>query len=168
MTAEDVLDLYNRAAERGILLWIDGGWGVDALLERQTRPHEDLDIVVQQKDVARLKELLNGYAEVLRDDTSAWNFVLGDEDGRLIDFHVIVLDEHGNGIYGPPENGVMYPASSLTGTGKINGQVVRCISAEDMVKFHSGYELDEKDYNDVKALCEKFGIELPSEYRRFQ
>ena len=30
-----------------------------------------------------------------------------------------------------------------------------------MVKFHSGYELKEKDFQDVAALCEKFGIELP-------
>jgi hypothetical protein len=32
-----------------------------------------------------------------------------------------------------------------------------------MVKFHSGYELKKKDFQDVSALCEKFGIELPQE-----
>ena len=30
-----------------------------------------------------------------------------------------------------------------------------------MVRFHSGYDLKEKDFRDVSALCEKFGIELP-------
>jgi lincosamide nucleotidyltransferase A/C/D/E len=35
-----------------------------------------------------------------------------------------------------------------------------------MVKFHSGYVLDENDYRDVRALCETFGIELPEEYKR--
>jgi hypothetical protein len=36
-----------------------------------------------------------------------------------------------------------------------------------MVKFHSGYELKDKDFKDVSALCQKFGIELPQEYTKF-
>lgn len=75
--------------------------------------------------------------------------------------HVISLDAAGNGIYGPQENGLMYPADSLTGTGMISGFAVSCISAQWMVKFHSGYELTEKDYQDVSALCEKYGLALP-------
>jgi lincosamide nucleotidyltransferase A/C/D/E len=74
----------------------------------------------------------------------------------------------GNDLYGPPENGIMYPADSLTGTGTINGFPVRCISPQWMVKFHSGYELTEKDYRDVSALCERYGIALPKEYFRFK
>jgi len=45
---------------------------------------------------------------------------------------------------------------------------VRCISAEWAVKFHSGYELKEKDFRDVSALCQKFGIGLPATYERFK
>jgi len=42
------LDLFDTL---GIRVWIDGGWGVDALLAEQTRPHEDLDIVIPEGDV---------------------------------------------------------------------------------------------------------------------
>jgi hypothetical protein len=28
--------------------------------------------------------------------------------------------------------------------------------------------VDENDYRDVKALCEKFGIEIPAEYDEFK
>ena len=56
---------------------------------------------------------------------------------------------------------------SLTGTGSIQGYPVKCISADWMVKFHSGYELDENDDQDVSALCERFGMALPAEYERF-
>ena len=63
-----------------------------------------------------------GYKDVQRDDTRDWNFVLGDSKGRLIDIHVVVFDDKGNGIYGPIENGKLYPVDSLTGAGVINGQ----------------------------------------------
>jgi lincosamide nucleotidyltransferase A/C/D/E len=170
MNANDVLAFYRLAFEVGINIWIDGGWGVDSLLEKETRPHADLDIVVQAKDLTRLVGLLKlrGFIDVPRDDTSDWNFVLGDDKGHEIDFHVITIDAQGNGIYGPKENGSMYPASALTGIGRISGQGVRCISAEDLVKFHSGYQLDETDYRDVSALCEKFGIEMPKEFDNFK
>ncbi len=36
-----------------------------------------------------------------------------------------------------------------------------------MVDFHTGYTLDENDYHDVKAFCERFGMPLPEEYASF-
>ena len=170
MTPVDVIDVYTSLENLGIEIWIDGGWGVDALLGEQTRPHKDLDIAIQQRDVPRLRLFLQTrqYRDIKLEEARAWNFVLGDENGREIDVHAIVLDDKGNGIYGPSEKGEMYPAASLTGTGKIQGKKVRCISPEWMVKFHSGYQLKEKDFRDVSALCSKFGIELPAEYERFK
>ena len=170
MEAADVLELYNALEKLGIEVWIDGGWGVDALLEKQTRPHKDLDIVIQQKDVARLRELLeaHGCKEIKLEIARPHNFVLADSHGHEIDVHVIILDEQGNGIYGPAENGEMYPVDALAGIGIIAGQTVKCISPRWTINFHSGYELKETDYQDVAALCEKFGIQLPAEYERFR
>ncbi len=170
MNLADVMDLYTQLNRLGIAVWLDGGWGVDALLGEQTRPHSDVDIVIQQGDVPRLRELLEaqGYGDVPRDDTSAWNFVLGDSRGRLVDVHAVVFDAEGNGLYGPPERGVMYPAGSLTGMGDLDGYAVKCISAEYMVKFHTGYKLRESDFHDVSALCARFGIDTPGEYAVLQ
>jgi lincosamide nucleotidyltransferase A/C/D/E len=58
-------------------------------------------------------------------------------------------------------------SGQLTGNGSINGYPVRCISPEWLVKFHSGYQLDENDYYDVRALCERFAIPLPAEFLKF-
>ncbi len=170
MEATDVISLYEICLQNAITIWIDGGWGVDALLGYQSRPHKDLDIAIQEKDVSKLRELLQGkgYKEIKLATAKPHNFVLGDESRHEIDVHVIVLDANGNGMYGPVDNGEMYPADSLTGTGLIAGKVVRCISPEWMVKFHSGYKLQEKDFRDVSALCEKFGIRLPEEYLKFK
>ena len=169
MEDTDVISFYEMCLKNAIPIWIDGGWGVDALLGYQSRLHNDLDIAIQEKDVSKLRELLQrkGYQEIKLDIARPHNFVLGDERGHEIDIHVIVLDSQGNGIYGPIDNGEMYPADSLTGTGMIAGRNVRCISPEWMVKFHSGYEPKEKDFKDVAALCEKFAIQLPEAYLKF-
>jgi lincosamide nucleotidyltransferase A/C/D/E len=170
MNAVDVISLYSDLQKLSINIWVDGGWGVDALLGEQTRPHKDLDIAIQQQDIPRLRAFLEarGYKETKIEDARPWNFVLGDENGREIDVHVIVLDKEGNGIYGPVENGQLYPSASLSGKGVIQGEIVRCISAEWAVKFHSGYELKAKDFVDVSALCKKFGLDLPEEYAQFR
>ncbi len=170
MNASNVLNIYRKLTGLGIEVWIDGGWGVDALLGKQTRLHQDFDIVLQQKDLPMLRELLSaeGYKDVERDDTRRWNFVLGDNNGNEIDIHAIVIDKDGNGLYGPEEMGVMFPAGSLTGTGTIAGQAVRCISAEHMVQFHTGYEIKDNDIADVTALCERFGIPFSEEYRHLK
>jgi len=167
-SSKDVIALYKELINTGIDIWLDGGWAVDALLGKQTRPHEDADIVIQEKDISKLRKLLEskGYKDVIRDDTSDWNFVLGDNKGHLVDIHVIVFDDKKNGIYGPKENGKMYPVDSLAGKGILNGIEVKCISPEYLVKFHSGYELQDKDHEDVLALCKKFKIDCQEEYEK--
>ncbi|MBG0825776.1 nucleotidyltransferase family protein [Planomonospora sp. ID91781] len=170
MTADDVQEFLTLMDGLGIRTWLDGGWAVDACLGSQTRPHTDLDIVVQEHDAPAAAAVLRarGYRPVPRDDTTAWNFVLGDEAGHLIDFHVIVLDADGHGVYGPPGNGERYPAQALAGTGRIGGREVACISPEWLVRFHTGYAVDAEDWADVSALCERFGIAIPEDYQRFQ
>ncbi|WP_420349025.1 nucleotidyltransferase domain-containing protein [Pelagibius sp.] len=168
MTAEDVTAFCAAMAARGIGIWLDGGWGVDALLGRQTRAHSDLDIVVEEKDLQDVVGFLqgSGYRDLPRPDTRPWNFALGDQTGRIVDLHVVVLDDRGNGRYGPPEAGEgCYPAEALEGRGEVNGRAVRCTSAAFQVQSHSGYALTDKDHRDVTALAEAFDLELPAAFR---
>ena len=165
MTAPAVIGFVQLLNASHIEVWIDGGWGVDALLGKQTRLHTDLDIAVRHADVPHIRALLaaRNYQEVPRDDTRDCNFVLGDEAGHLIDVHSFTYDSAGQIVFG-----VEYPYDSLHGTGFINGIHVKCITPEWLVKFHSGYQLDENDYHDVKLLCQHFGFELPAEYADFE
>jgi len=91
--------------------------------------------------------------------------VLGNKAGLEVDVHAFTFDENGNGVYGPPANGEYYWADALTGVGTIDGRHVRCISPEWLVRFHTGYTLKATDFHDVAALCRRFQIELPEEYR---
>ena len=57
-----------------------GGWGVDALLGRQTRPHHDLDVLVSVDDLGRLRDLLAEHAFTRRliwEDENRWIDVQG-------------------------------------------------------------------------------------------
>jgi lincosamide nucleotidyltransferase A/C/D/E len=163
ITAQEVVHIVRLLDQHNIEVWVDGGWGVDALLGKQTRNHADLDIAIKHADVPTARRILEerGYRDVPREDTKDWNFVLGDQAGHLLDVHSFTFDDAGKCIYG-----CAYPADSLAGSGVIAGQRVKCISAEWMVEFHSGYVLDADDYRDVLALCNAFGISLPAEYDR--
>jgi lincosamide nucleotidyltransferase A/C/D/E len=164
MSSNNVVEIVKLLEDNGIEVFVDGGWGIDALLGEQTRKHGDLDIALPHRFVPKLRELLRGrgYVDVPRDDTRDCNFVLGDNQGHEVDVHSYTFDENGHNVFG-----VAYEPRHLTGTGVINGYDVKCIPADVMVEFHSGYELDENDYHDVKAICERFGIGLPSDYQKF-
>lgn len=122
-----------------------------------------MDIAINHKDKPKLLKLLKerGYKDMVRDDTSDWNFVLGDGE-REVDVHTFVFDEEGNNVFGTD-----YPKESLTGIGIINGVSVNCIHPEWVVKFHAqaSFEPKEKDIRDVHAICAKFGLELPENYK---
>lgn len=165
MNAPSVVALYRRLRALGIPIWLDGGWGVDALLGEQTRPHDDLDIVVEERHLSRLRAALQdeGFRDVERDDTTAWNFVLGDAAGRQVDVHAIVFDTTGNGLLGPAENGLMYPAGSLSGVGTVEGIEMKCLTAAFQVA-RTGYTLRDKDFRDVRALRERFGLSPPASF----
>jgi lincosamide nucleotidyltransferase A/C/D/E len=162
-SAKDVVDFYCLMERAEINIWVDGGWGVDALLGKQLRPHKDLDIAVEWKDVPRLREVLAtyGYAQVRED--SQWNFVLADDGGHEVDVHAFVYDDDGNIV-----DGVLYPAKSLTGSGTIDGHSVRCISSQYQVEFLAPWihKWPEKYLEAVSSLCEQFQIRRPEEYTR--
>jgi len=161
MTSQDVLGIYKWLEENGVAVWIDGGWCVDALLGMQTREHADLDIAVHRKKNAKLRQLLvsKGYREEKRSDSTEYMYVLSDAFQKRIDVHVFEYDENGKNVYG-----IAYPFGSLTGTGLINGQEVKCVDQKFMFEFKTGYAPKVKDLQDVRALSNRFGFKLPSRY----
>lgn len=164
MTEQDVVTLLELLAAKGVTPWVDGGWGVDALLGEQTREHGDLDIVIESHDETAVLDVLRdeGFHEVPMWFTTPVHSVWQHDDGRALDLHVVELNDQGGGVYG--DEGV-YPAEGLTGRGAIGGRQVRCISAATQVEFHRGYELRAQDRHDVQQLCAAFGLKLPEEYR---
>src|SRR5215831_8939705 len=68
---------------------VDGGWGIDALVGRPTRAHDDLDLVIPaDREDAAVDALASlGFAE-LTDERPA-RLVVSRADGRSVDLHLV-------------------------------------------------------------------------------
>ena len=175
--AKDVISIYQCLLDNGIQIWLTGGWGVDALLREQTRPHKDLDVIMLLDDVVRMRELLghDGYAlkELWsenrwvvdgRGDETATAFVLQDSEGREFDAHAMCLDDRGNGIPVWEAETFIFKRQDLAGAGLIAGFAVQCLTPEMQMLCHTGYKLPDKQLRDLELLHKKFGVEYPAEY----
>ncbi len=162
MTISQVHWFLNLFDELGIKVWIDGGWGVDALLGEQTREHQDLDIIISWEDSTILTEALfaRGFVDVHTDDRTDRNFVMGHQTHGTIDFHVVELTEDGGAVYRPREIDWIISESELNAVGYIGEREVRCLSADYQVRSHAGYTLQDTDFADMRALQEKFEVAL--------
>jgi lincosamide nucleotidyltransferase A/C/D/E len=168
MTAGAVVALLHLCDSAAIPVWLDGGWGVDALLQTQTRPHKDVDVVLAVADVPKLEELLAASGFTVRDGEPPHSFVLADGGGSEIDVHAVTFDGDGNGVY-RMQTGEdwVYPAEGFNGRGLVGGVAVRCLSPTAQVLGHAnGYVPVEKDFRDMERLAERFGVELPPQLRR--
>jgi lincosamide nucleotidyltransferase A/C/D/E len=167
MDADRVLGLLSHLEERGISVWLDGGWAIDALLGEQTRPHDDLDLVSRLEDSARIEAALAERGYVLAGGGLPHSFELVDSEGHQVDVHPASFNAAGDGIYPMADGGEwIFPAAGFGGSGLILGQYVPCLTPEVvMVNHTTGYALDDEHEQDVRALGERYGIEVP-EFRR--
>jgi lincosamide nucleotidyltransferase A/C/D/E len=164
MDAAALLEVIDCLEGQGVDVWLDGGWGVDALLERETREHDDLDLVAELRDSDRIIELLRGLGYELVPGDPPMSFAMVDQVRRQVDVHLVTFDRAGGGVYEMGEGRQwVYPAAGFRGRGSVAGRPVRCLSAAVQVLVHSGYELTEKDYRELYLLRERFGVELPDD-----
>ena len=152
MPATEVLAVLRALEEVGCWIAVEGGWGVDALVGRQTRPHRDLDLDVNAtQEQASLKVLERmGYA--IETDWRPNRVELVAPGRGRVDVHPLAFDADGNGIQaGLNGERHLYPAASFV-TGQIEGWAVRCLSVGQQIEWHAGYELRESDLVDLAVL----------------
>lgn len=168
ISSTDVLDILSALEGAGLSVWLDGGWGVDALLREQTRPHDDLDLVVRLEHTDAAIAVLTRIGFRLDVDARPTRFVVADECDRRIDFHPVVFDEDGSASQigaGAGDGDAVYPVDGFRGMGKVAGRNVTCLTPELLVRQHQGYKPEVKDRHNVRLLCERFNIPLPPAYR---
>ncbi|MGE0451377.1 MAG: nucleotidyltransferase domain-containing protein [Vicinamibacterales bacterium] len=170
MDASTVRQLVARFQEAGIPVWLDGGWGVDALLGRQTRAHRDLDLLVRVTDVVRLLRVCESAGFAACEGGPPHAFVLRDSQGRGLDIHAVTFRPDGTAVHLMDDgNEWVFQQGAFSGTGTVDGTPVLCLSPEAQVLCHAqGYQPAEKDKADMQALEQAFNVKLPLSLRRTQ
>ncbi len=165
MGARDVLEIVGRLGGEGIRVWLDGGWGVDALIGEQTRDHDDLDVVIALADAEAARAALAPLGYALADDERPTRFVIGAPGDRRVDFHTVTFDAGGGGIQALQDGSSWrYPPEGFSGVGRLAGEAVRCLTAEVQVLTHVGYDPDDTDRHDMQMLRDRLGVALPASY----
>ena len=150
MTPEPMLDLLDAFERAGVAVWVAGGWGIDALVGRQTREHRDLDVLYRIEDDPRIREVLAAAGYI--PDTDWWPVRVEFRGPSYVDIHPLAFAPDGSATQSALDGTTFdYPASAFT-AGTIAGRSVGCLSAAQQRLFHSGYELRDIDREDLAAL----------------
>lgn len=165
MRSADVVEIIQRLEATGVRHWIDGGWGIDALLGEETRSHSDLDLVVDRMQSGQAQAALAPLGFAHATDVLPGlppRLVLRNPRGQQVDLHLVVFDAAGNGWQELAANAWgLYPADGLRGEGSIGDQRVACLTPELQLRHHLGYAWDADDCHDMQLLARRFGLLLP-------
>jgi len=138
----------GHAAERGdgrpdgpasCEFWVAGGWGVDALA-----------VDAEHETAALAASSLLGCA--VETDWRPVRVELVAPNRAWVDLHPVTFDRTGHGRQADLAGGHFdYPPEAFT-NGTLGGAVVPCLSREQQVRFHRGYEPRPTDLHDLRLL----------------
>jgi len=164
MGAPEVLRVLDALEAAGVRTGVTGGWGIDALLRRETRTHGDIDLGVTSDAVDAAIAALRRHGYAIATDERPARVVLNGRDGK-VDLHPIVMLPSGAGVQtGFNGQTFDYPPGSLEAEGEIGGRLVRCATPALQLAFHRGYPPREHDRQDMAALAEDFDVTLEPPY----
>jgi lincosamide nucleotidyltransferase A/C/D/E len=151
---DDLLEIAAVLDAAGGRWWLAGGWGVDALAGRQTRPHGDLDLVLDRSamDAARAALAAHGFALRRPSADGTYHHVPGslmpdreevqDRAGRTVDLHPVDAATWLRGT----------TVAEPYATGSLGGRSVPCLSADAQRVVRVHYTPGEKDLADLRSL----------------
>jgi lincosamide nucleotidyltransferase A/C/D/E len=162
-----VLTLLDLLAAAEVPVWVAGGWGVDALLGRQTRRHCDLDLVIGD-DGAPYQHVAHILAcEGFRFAGTyhnpgipiPWCHIWRHDAGHTVEVLPIPLRKPPFAVDSTDVADVGQPFTE----GSIGGRPTPCLSASLQLLLHSGYPQREADHHDVALL--RAYLDLPEQMR---
>lgn len=162
MSEAQARELLRGLADVGVSYWVVGGWGVDALVGRQTRAHHDLDLLVSSGDLAALHTWLRGEGfargfewpenSPVTIESRVWDtaFVERHADGRELDVHAVHVAD--GVVRLATTDPWELPPDILSGVGRVGGYEVSCASVRGQRAMHVGYDLPDKHREDLRRL----------------
>jgi lincosamide nucleotidyltransferase A/C/D/E len=152
MNLADVLQVLDVLHRVGCAFWLEGGWGVDALVGRQTRTHRDVDVDFDARYEEQVLDALTGLGYSIETDWRPNRVELSAPGSRWVDLHPLVIEDDGDARQAALDGGWHEFHRSWFTTGTLGGVVVPCVSVEAQRLFHSGYELRAIDVLDLAEL----------------
>ncbi|NQE38423.1 2''-aminoglycoside nucleotidyltransferase [Microcoleus sp. IPMA8] len=154
---ELIHQLFSESDKIDMPLWLQGGWAIDAKLNRVTREHEDIDIAYPADRSADFLSLLHSLDCAITERTS-YGF-LADKHGVLLDCEpCICMGDHYELEGLPPGTCPLEP------TGSLGGKRLRCTSWEAILWDYFYYieevpqsEWRPKDFPSFALAKESFG-----------
>jgi len=152
MTLEDVVDVLAALDAGEIDYWVGRGWGIDALLGRQTREHRDLDLGVRLDDVPRIEMLLPQFRRESKEEWPGF-LLLKAERGGVVDLLLVQRSEAGE-LWQQLAGGrrLRHEESETRASGYIGGRRVRCASVALQLERHDHPDATDQDRLDIAAL----------------
>lgn len=148
----EVLWVLGEVRRLGCRCWLEGGWGVDALVGRQTRRHRDLDLDVDATCEGAVLTVLLDAGYVVETDWRPNRVELVAGGRGRVDVHPVVIEGDGSARQAALGGGWhRFPPSYFT-RGRLDGTPVPCVSVEAQRAFRSGYELRDVDRHDLALL----------------
>ena len=151
---EEMLAVLQALNASGCRYWLEGGWGVDALVGRQTRTHRDVDIDIDAVCEAATLSVLKEMGYVIETDWRPNRVELAATGRGWVDLHPLLVDEDGSARQAALGGGFhLFPASYLA-VGSLAGLTIPCVSVAAQRLFHSGYPPRDVDVHDLQLLDE--------------
>lgn len=152
MRLAEVLTVMGVITATGSRFWLEGGWGVDALVGRQTRPHRDLDVDLDGAMEREVIDVLGAVGYAVETDWRPNRVELLAPGRGWVDLHPLVVDASGDARQAALGGGWHHFRREWFTTGRLGGREVPCVSAAAQRLFHSGYQLRDVDMLDLAQL----------------
>jgi len=152
MSIEQLRSVLVAVDAVGCRFWLEGGWGVDALVGEQTRPHRDVDLDIDGAFEDEVLGVLHDLGYVIETDWRPNRVELAAPGRGWVDLHPLVVDEVGNARQAALGGGWHELPRSFFTVGRLGDMPVPCFTLEAQRVFHTGYELRDVDRHDLGLL----------------
>ena len=147
-----VLAVLRALSAMGCRFWLEGGWGVDALVGRQTRPHSDLDVDRDARCEEAALAVLAAMGYTVEIDWRPNRVELSAPGRGRVDLHPLLINDDGTAKQAALTGGFHVFPRSFFVTGSLAGVPVPCVSVTAQRLFRTGYEPRDSDLHDLVVL----------------